>query len=83
MQDNSEDIRRYIKGEMTEAEEAAFKSRLKVDDFLYAEYLLETKGKDYIKARAMLEEIENDPDLPRVEAEVKAYLERMEGWEHG
>lgn len=78
MQDNSEYIDRFLSGSMNAEEESEFRSRLKSDDVLYAEYLLETKGKEYIKANAMLEEVENDPDLPRIEAEVQAYLDKSD-----
>ena len=77
MADNEAYIRKFLSGSLSPEEETEFKSRLKSDDELYAEYLLETKGKEYIRARAMLEEIENDPDLPRVQAEVDAYMEAI------
>lgn len=77
MSDNEAYINKFLSGALSPEEEAEFKSRLKSDDELYAEFLLETEMKDHIRARTLLEEIENDPDLPRVQAEVDVYMEDL------
>ena len=61
MKDNSTYIKQYLAGDMTPDEKTMFEARLESDDEFLAEYILETEIKEYIHARTMLEEIENDP----------------------
>ena len=74
MPDNGDYIADYLSGSLSPEEMKEFEARLATDEELNKEYQLLSKGMEYLKARAMLEEIENDPDLPRVEAEEKAYF---------
>ena len=79
MPDNGDYIADYLSGSLSPEEMKAFEARLATDEELNKEYQLLSKGMEYLKARAMLEEIENDPDLPRVEAEEEAlFNERRE-----
>jgi tetratricopeptide (TPR) repeat protein len=56
-----------------------FEARLTTDEELNKEFLFLSKGMEYLKARAMLEEVENDPDLPGVDREERArYIENAE-----
>ncbi len=72
MPDNGDYIADYLSGSLSPEEMKAFEARLATDEELNKEYQLLSKGMDYLKAKAMLEEIENDPDLPGVEAEEEA-----------
>jgi len=76
MPDNGDYIADYLSGSLSPEEMKEFEARLTTDEELNKEYQLLSSGMDYLKARAMLEEIENDPDLPRVEAEERAYFDK-------
>jgi tetratricopeptide (TPR) repeat protein len=74
MPDHSQYIMDYLTGELSPAEEKQFEARLAGDEEFQRQYQIWAKGLEYIKARNSLEEVENDPDLPRAEAEVAAWL---------
>ena len=74
MPDNGDYIAEYLSGGLSPEEMKAFEARLATDEELNKEYQLLSKGMDYLKARAMLEEVENDPDLPELEKEYEAYF---------
>jgi tetratricopeptide (TPR) repeat protein len=77
MSDYLDYINQYISGELSEEERRAFEARLASDKELNEQYQLVLKAKDFIKARSVLEEIENDPELPLAEAQVEEYLSRL------
>ena len=74
MPDNGDYIAEYLSGGLSPEEMKEFEARLATDEELNKEYQLLSKGMDYLKARAMLEEIENDPDLPALDKEYEAYF---------
>jgi len=74
MPDNGEYIAEYLSGGLSPEEMKEFEARLATDEELNKEYQLLSKGMDYLKVRAMLEEIENDPDLPELDKEYEAYF---------
>ena len=74
MSDHTEYINQYLSGELSGEERLAFEARLASDRELNEQYRLVMQAKDYIKARSLLEEIENDPDLPQAEAQVEEYF---------
>jgi tetratricopeptide (TPR) repeat protein len=73
MPDNGDYIADYLSGSLSPEEMKAFEARLAIDEELNKEYQLLSKGMDYLKTRAMLEEVENDPDLPELDKEYEAY----------
>jgi len=74
MPDNGDYIADYLSGSLSPEEMKAFEARLATDEELNREFQLLSKGMDYLKARSMKEEIENDPDLPGLDKEYEAYF---------
>ena len=79
MSDYGDYIADYLSGALSPEEMKEFEARLETDEELRMEYELLSKGMESLKTRVMMEEIEKDPDLPRVEAEVKAFMKGQEG----
>ena len=74
MTDHSDYIMAYLSGDLSAEEKKQFEARLAADKELHRQFQIWTKGVEYIKARSMLEEIENDPDLPKADKQVKEWL---------
>jgi tetratricopeptide (TPR) repeat protein len=74
MTDHSDYIMAYISGDLSAEEKKQFEARLAADEELHRQFQIWAKGVEYIKARSMLEEIENDPNLPKADAQVKEWL---------
>jgi len=74
MKDNSQYIDDYISGILTREEMEKFESKKEKDPNLENEYQIWAKTREFIKARSMIHEIENDPDLPLAEEMVKEYF---------
>ena len=71
MPDNGDYIADYLSGSLSPEEMKAFEERLQTDEELNAEYQALSKGMEYLKARSMLEEIENDPDMPEASLTIR------------
>jgi tetratricopeptide (TPR) repeat protein len=74
MTDHSDYIMAYISGDLSAVEKKQFEARLAEDEELHRQFQIWAKGVEYIKARSMLEEIENDPNLPKADKQVKEWL---------
>ena len=74
MPDNGDYIADYLSGSLSPEEMKEFEARLETDEELNEEYKLLARGMEHLKASIMLEEIENDPDLPELEKEYAAYF---------
>jgi anti-sigma factor RsiW len=79
MPDNGDYIADYLSGGLSPEEMREFEARLATDEELNKEYQLLSKGMDYLKVRAMMEEIENDPNLPALDKEYDAYFSEKKG----
>ena len=78
MKDNSQYIDDYISGALNEEEMEDFEGRKGKEPELEQEYQIFAKSREFLKARAMIHEIENDPDLTKAEEIVNTYYEQVD-----
>ena len=74
MTDHSDYIMAYLSGDLSAGEKKQFEARLAADKELHRQFQIWAKGVEYIKARSMLEEIENDPDFPKADKQVQEWF---------
>jgi len=74
MTDHSDYIMAYLSDDLSAVEKKQFEARLAEDEELHRQFQIWAKGVEYIKARSMFEEIENDPDLPGADKQVKEWF---------
>ena len=81
MTEFTEHINDYISGKMSPEEILAFENSLALNEGLREQYQILLSSREYIKAKSVLEEIENDPDLPLVMEQVIDHYEGKYAYE--
>jgi len=71
----TEQINNCISGKMSPEEMFKLENSLKENEGLREQYQILLSSREYIKAKSVLEEIENDPDLPQVMDQVIDHYE--------
>lgn len=78
MTEYSEYINDFISGTLPPDKMKEFQAKLAIDKELHEEYQILLRSREYIKARSMLEEIENDPYLEEAEELVRLHFDESE-----
>jgi len=81
MIDNTKYIADYISGNLSQEEMEQFEFKKENERTLENEFQIVLKSREFLKARSMIEEIENDPDLPHADAIVQEYFANEEAEE--
>lgn len=74
----SERIADYLLGDMSQDERMSFEKDLLIDPELAFEFKRQTPIIEHLKSKALLEEIENSPDMEEAERLVQAYFQAKE-----
>lgn len=74
MIDYTQHINDYLSGKLSPDKRVELEAMLAIDKDLQEEFQIISSSRDYLKARAMLEEMENDPTLEEAERLVQQHL---------